>query len=193
MSNTYQPESLHPYIMNDRLKKASGSGGFELPVASADTLGGIMIGGSANPITVTGSGNASVRKATSELLGVVKAGAGVSIDAEGNISTTINISSNTDYLTNKVLNGKPVYMRYIDLEGVVGNRDVLTDVDNILSINLRLTSATSEIILPNYNLQYSNSFTFRLNTTDHKIEYTTNDNITSYGMCGYIEYTKPTP
>lgn len=108
MSNTYQPESLHPYIMNDRLKKATGSGGFELPVASADTLGGIMIGGSDNPITVTGSGNASVRKATSELLGVVKAGDGVSIDADGAISSTYDITT-TEVNTHEKYKGKDIY------------------------------------------------------------------------------------
>lgn len=116
MSNTYQPESLHPYIMNDRLKKATGSGGIsEIPIASADTVGGIMIGGSANPITITGSGNASVRKATSELLGVVKAGDGVSIDADGAISGTAY--STTEHLTGrKWIDGKDIYEKVVTLE-----------------------------------------------------------------------------
>ena len=62
MSNTYQPESLHPYIMNDRLKKATGSGGItEIPIASAETLGGIKVPANSG-ITIDGSGNAYVPK-----------------------------------------------------------------------------------------------------------------------------------
>lgn len=116
MSNTYQPESLHPYIMNDRLKKATGSGGItEIPIASSDTVGGIMIGGSDNPITITGSGNASVRKATSELLGVIKAGAGVSVDEDGAISGVAY--STTEHKTGrKWIDGKDIYEKVISLD-----------------------------------------------------------------------------
>lgn len=115
MSKTFQPDSLHPYIMDARLKKATGSGGISnIPIASADTVGGIMIGGSANPITVTGSGNASVRKATSELLGVVKAGDGVSIDAAGAISGIAY--STTEHKTGrKWIDGKDIYEKVVSL------------------------------------------------------------------------------
>ena len=62
MSNTYQPESLHPYIMDARLKKATGSGGISnIPIASAETLGGIKVPADSG-ITITGSGNAYVPK-----------------------------------------------------------------------------------------------------------------------------------
>lgn len=113
---SYKAESLHPYIMNDRIKAASGTGGIgNIPIASADTVGGIMIGGSANPITITGSGNASVRKATSELLGVIKAGDGVSIDAEGAISGVPY--STTEYKTGrKWIDGKDIYQKVVSLD-----------------------------------------------------------------------------
>lgn len=113
MSKTFQPDSLHPYIMDARLKKATGSGGISnIPIASADTVGGIMIGGSANPITITGSGNASVRKATSELLGVVKAGDGVTVDADGAISGVAY--STTGHKTGrKWIDGKDIYEKVI--------------------------------------------------------------------------------
>lgn len=115
MSKTFQPDSLHPYIMDARLKKATGSGGISnIPIASADTVGGIKIGGGANPITITGSGNASVRKATSELLGVVKAGDGVSIDADGAISVNIDIST-SENKTGRIINDKPEYVKEISL------------------------------------------------------------------------------
>lgn len=113
MSKTFQPDSLHPYIMDARLKKATGSGGISnIPIASADTVGGIMIGGSANPITVTGSGNASVRKATSELLGVVKAGDGVTIDADGAISG-VSYSTTEHKTGRKWTDGKDIYEKVI--------------------------------------------------------------------------------
>lgn len=139
MSNTYQPESLHPYIMNDRLKKATGSGGItNIPIASADTVGGIMIGGSANPITITGSGNASVRKATAELLGVVKVGAGVSVDADGAISGVAY--STTEHKTGrKWKDGKDIFEKTVILENTEIVRDSTfniiesTGIDNVFS------------------------------------------------------------
>ena len=158
---TYIAESLHPYIMNDRIKAASGSGGIgNIPIASADTVGGVKIG------------------------------EGINVTEDGTISTTINMLSNTDYLTNKTLNGRPVYMRHINLEAAVGNRNVLTDVNEMLTCNLKIITAHSEIILPKYNLQYSSEFSYQLNTDTHTIEYKTTDNNSSYAMTGYIEYTK---
>lgn len=141
--------------------------------------------------TAKGSGGGTITPATSETLGGVKIGAGINVTEDGTISTSIiNITSNTDYLTNKVLNGKPVYMRYINLAAAVGNRDVLTDVDEILLCDLKIITANSSIILPNYNLQYSTSFSYQLNTATHTIEYKTSDDSSSYAMTGYIEYTK---
>lgn len=116
MSKIFQPDSLHPYIMDARLKKATGSGGISnIPIASADTVGGIKIGGSANPITINGSGNASVRKATSELLGVVKAGDGISVDADGAISGVAY--STTEHKTGrKWIDGKDIYEKVVSLD-----------------------------------------------------------------------------
>lgn len=62
MSKTFQPDSLHPYIMDARLKKATGSGGISnIPIASADTLGGIKVPADSG-ITIDGSGNAYIPK-----------------------------------------------------------------------------------------------------------------------------------
>ena len=146
MSNTYQPESLHPYIVNDRLKKATGSGDISnIPIASADTVGGIMIGGSANPITITGSGNASVRKATAELLGVVKAGAGVSVDEDGAISGVAY--STTEHETGrKWIDGKDIYEKTILLENktITANQGVVVGenfgIDKTINAILRVES-----------------------------------------------------
>ena len=62
MGKNFQPDSLHPYIMDARLKKATGSGGISnIPIASAETLGGIKVPADSG-ITITGSGNAYVAK-----------------------------------------------------------------------------------------------------------------------------------
>ena len=155
MSKTFQPNSLHPYIMDARLKKATGSGGISnIPIASSDSVGGIMIGGSANPITITGSGNASVRKATSELLGVVKAGDGVSIDADGAISGVAY--STTEHKTGrKWVDGKDIYEKVIDFTGALGNTavtlasdiDYISDIINGVCIADNVAEGISPIVL----------------------------------------------
>lgn len=59
-----QPDSLHPYIMDKRIKEATGTGGITtLPIASADILGGIKVPADSG-ITITGSGNAYAYKPT---------------------------------------------------------------------------------------------------------------------------------
>ena len=141
MSKTFQPDSLHPYIMDARLKKATGSGGIgTIPIASADTVGGIKIGGSANPITITGSGNASVRKATSELLGVIKAGDGVSIDIDGAISGVAY--STTEHKTGrKWTDGSDIYERVVDvnvelahINTIIADASYISDIISCVAI-----------------------------------------------------------
>lgn len=187
MSNTYQPESLHPYIMNDRLKKATGSGNISnIPIASADTIGGIMIGGSANPITITGSGNASVRKATSELLGVVKAGDGVSINADGAISGTAY--STTEHKTGrKWIDGKDIYEKVVVLENSITVGTSWSD--------LTISNADFDVMVHANGLHADGSF-FPLILDLHNSEQAT----TLYAKASatvdvktlVFEYTKPT-
>lgn len=87
MSKTYQPDSLHPYIMDARLKKATGSGGISnIPIASAETLGGIK----------------------------VPADSGLTVDANGAISGVAY--STTEHKTGrKWIDGKDIYERTIEL------------------------------------------------------------------------------
>lgn len=185
MSNTYQPESLHPYIMNDRLKKATGSGGItNIPIASADTVGGIMIGGSANPITITGSGNASVRKATSELLGVVKAGDGLSIDADGAISG-VAYSTTENKTGRKWIDNKPIFRRVINYTGALNNTaatlasniDYIDNITNAVCVADNVAEGFSPIVV-------------WLDGTDLKGR--TAGNYASQLLHIVIEYTKPT-
>lgn len=91
MSKTFQPDSLHPYIMDARLKKATGSGGISnIPIASADTLGGIK----------------------------VPADSGITIDADGAISGVAY--STTEHKTGrKWIDGKDIYEKVVVLENAI--------------------------------------------------------------------------
>lgn len=189
MSKTFQPESLHPYIMDDRLKKATGSGGIgNIPIASADTVGGIMIGGSANPITITSSGNASVRKATSELLGVVKAGDGVSVDADGAISGVAY--STTEHKTGrKWKDGKDIYERTIEL--------TITSIEDTSTVVATNVDYVESLIDSNFTVQKANvkgcergcAFVSANNELKLHLVERWGDIITSQVT---IQYTKPT-
>lgn len=140
MSKTFQPDSLHPYIMDARLKKVTGSGGISnIPIASADTVGGIMIGGSANPITVTGSGNASIRKATSELLGVVKAGDGVSVDADGTISG-VAYSDTAHKTGRKWLDGRDIWEKTIVFSEPVNITTSYTTIETDTDVDVPIST-----------------------------------------------------
>ena len=194
MSKTFQPDSLHPYIMDARLKKATGSGGISnIPIASADTVGGIMIGGSANPITITGSGNASVRKATSELLGVVKAGDGVSIDAAGAISGIAY--STTEHKTGrKWIDGKDIYEKTVSLGALPNTNEIQIDhgitFDTVIDyIAIAQNSVGVVLKLPFLSPTSSNNVGASINATKVTV-FTGSDRSGFTGYCT-IQYTKP--
>ena len=194
MSKTFQPDSLHPYIMDARLKKATGSGGISnIPIASADTVGGIMIGGSANPITITGSGNASVRKATSELLGVVKAGDGTSIDADGAISG-VAYSTTEHKIGRKWLDGKDIYERTFTNIALKNNgtTDIATlsgisDVIDMRGIAQNNTESLNARPLP---FAATSNNDIRLDVTTDVLKVITYSDWSSYTASVTIQYTK---
>lgn len=104
MGKSYQPDSLHPYIMDARLKKATGSGGISnIPIASAETLGGIKVPADSG-ITITGSGNAYAYK-------------------------PINYSTNEVNTGRKWIDGKDIYEKVIVLESAVNVTTDWTDLD----------------------------------------------------------------
>ena len=201
MSKSYQPDSLHPYIMDERLKKATGSGGItEIPIASADTVGGIMIGGSANPITVTGSGNASVRKATSELLGVVKGGSGTTIGADGSINVetyTPPAYSTTEHLTGrKWIDNKDIYEKTVNFGALPNNTSKEVEhgitYDNIINIE-SVAKNTSDTCFPIPYVAEDNKTTdIRLVVNPTKIVIACGTDRSGLSAYVTIQYTKPT-
>lgn len=106
---SFNAESTHPYIMNSRIKAASGTGGIgNIPIASADTLGGIK----------------------------VPADSGITIDAEGAISGAPY--STTEHKTGrKWINGKDIYEKIIDYTGALSTSTTtlasnIDYIDNII-------------------------------------------------------------
>lgn len=155
MSKTFQPDSLHPYIMDARLKKATGSGGIgNIPIASADTLG------------------------------VVKAGDGVTIDADGAISG-ISYSTTEIKTDRKWIDGKPIYTRVINYTGALTNTaatlasniDYIDNITNAVCIADNVSEGFSPIVV-------------WLDNTDLKGR--TAGNYASQLLHIVIEYTKPT-
>lgn len=123
---SYEPRSLNPNIMEKRindLSKASGGGGFELPIASAETLGGIKIPADSG-ITITGSGNAYAAKSYDY---------GVEVD------------------TGRKINGKSVYVKLITLVNPVilsadtglAVLDDISDIDYIIDVKVFSTTSVS--------------------------------------------------
>ena len=200
MSKTFQPDSLHPYIMDARLKKATGSGGISnIPIASADTIGGIMIGGSANPITITGSGNASVRKATSELLGVVKAGNGISINEDGTISAG-DILSTTEHKTGeKDIDGKDIYSKSFTVNALPNTTEMSFNhsITNIYRMTSLIGSAqnvdkTTFFPLP-YVAQENFAGCIKLSMNATKISIWAGSDRSGLSAVVTVKYTKTTP
>lgn len=126
---SYEPRSLNPSIMEKRindLSKASGTGA--IPIASAETLGGIKVPADSG-ITIDGSGNASVRKATSELFGVVKVGEGVSINADGAISVAgISYAGSSNKTADKWVDGKDIYLRSYVFDDTINLSSTTTEL-----------------------------------------------------------------
>lgn len=88
---SYKAESLHPYIMNDRIKAASDTGGIgSIPIASADTVGGIK----------------------------VPAGSGMLVDADGAISG-VAYSIIEHKTGRKWIDGKDIFEKVVVLESAV--------------------------------------------------------------------------
>ena len=109
----YEPRSLNPNIMEKRineLEKASGGGGFELPIASAETLGGIKVPADSG-ITIDGSGNAYVPK-------------------------PISYSMDEIATAKKWIDGRPIFTRVINYTGPLSNTAVTlaSDIDYIDNI-----------------------------------------------------------
>lgn len=60
---------------------------YTLPIAAASTLGGVRIPAS-GPISINGSGDLSLRVATTSATGIVRVGSGLAVDGDGILSVT---------------------------------------------------------------------------------------------------------
>ena len=166
---SYQPDSLHPYIMDERIKKATGSGGISnIPIASADTLGGIKVPADSG-ITITGSGNAYVYKPPAYSYDEVDTG-------------------------EKWIDGKAIYRKCISVTALPNN-DTLT-VGTLASLDT-LVSVHGEAKSTNQN-GYSRPLPFvgngsndiRVDVSNYDVIIKTTSDWTSYSAILVLEYTK---
>ena len=157
MSKTFQPDSLHPYIMDARLKKATGSGGIgTIPIASADTLGGIKVPADSG-ITIDGSGNAYVPK-------------------------PIDFSSDEVDTGKKWIDGKPIFTRVINYTGALNdtattlasNIDFIDNIINAVCVADNVSEGFSPIVvwLDNTDLKGRTAGVYQSQLLHIVIEYT---------------------
>lgn len=152
---SYEPRSLNPSIMEKRindLSKASGGGG--IPIASAETLGGIKVPADSG-ITITGSGNAYAAKPIVYSTDEVDTGAKW-IDGKNIFSKTIHASDVT-LTTTEVIDASiksntvdtlvSIIGTVLDDEGslyecYVSSTDRVVPVVNINGVTLLITNVT---------------------------------------------------
>ena len=174
MSKTFQPDSLHPYIMDARLKKATGSGGItEIPIASADTLGGIKVPANSG-ITITGSGNAYAYQPPAYSYDEVDTG-------------------------EKWINGKTIYRKCISVAALPNNNTAtagtLASLDTLVSIHGEAKSTTQNGYSRPLPFVGNGSNDIRVDISDYDVTIKTTSDWSSYSAILILEYTKadPTP
>jgi hypothetical protein len=164
MSKTFQPDSLHPYIMDARLKKATGSGGISnIPIASADTLGGVMIGD------------------------------GISVDADGAISgiaySTTEHKTGRKWIDNKDIYEKTIYFAALPNESTVEEPHGIS-YDKIINISGSAFNDTYSMPVPYVDVTPTASIKVIMNSTNLIIQ--TGSDRHDYTAYVTIQYTKPT-
>lgn len=152
--------------IND-LSKASGTGA--IPIASAETLGGIKVPADSG-ITITGSGNAYVPK-------------------------PIDFSSNEVNTGKKWIDGKPIYEKTISLGALPNNSEIQVDhnitFDRVIDyIAIAQNSAGTVLKLPFLSPTEANNVGATINATKVTV-FTGSDRSGFTGYCT-IQYTKPT-
>lgn len=170
MSKTYQPDSLHPYIMDARLKKATGSGGISsIPIASAETLGGIKVPADSG-ITIDGSGNAYVPK-------------------------PVNYS--TDEVDTLLLwvDGKKIYRKVIDVGALPNSttKQVAHGItyDTVISLS-GICSNSDNVYLPLPAVATASQYAIELSIDVTNVVITTAQDRSAFSGYVVVEYTKDT-
>lgn len=163
---SYEPRSLNPSIMEKRindLSKASGTGA--IPIASAETLGGIKVPADSG-ITVTGSGNAYAYK-------------------------PIDFSTVEKNTGEKWLDGKDIYRKSIAInETSLSPSTTIEVLDDVSSMSLIINAGL--VVKASTEIGFDHALCY-MNIVDNKLYMkasSTWSNITDATLI--IEYTKVT-
>lgn len=170
MGKTFQPDSLHPYIMDARLKKTTGSGGISsIPIASAETLGGIKVPADSG-ITIDGSGNAYVPK-------------------------PVNYSTDEEDTLLLWVDGKKIYRKVIDIGALPNSttKQVAHGItyDTIVSLK-GICSDSDNTYLPLPAVATASQYAIELSVDNTNVVITTAQNRSAFSGYVILEYTKPT-
>jgi hypothetical protein len=158
--------------MNDRLKKATGSGGItEIPIASAETLGGIKIPADSG-ITITGSGNAYAYKPPAYSYDEVDTG-------------------------EKWVDGKAIYRKCISVAALPNNTTLtagtLASLDTLVSIHGEAKSTNQSGYSRPLPFVGNGSNDIRVDVSDYDVVIKTTTDWSSYSGILVLEYTKADP
>jgi hypothetical protein len=180
--NTIPP---NPYPPSSEQQENGGGSQYVLPIASDETLGGVMVGDGLSINAETGelsNDNATPYElpiASDETLGGVMVGNGLSIDAETGELTNTNPTpytppaySTTEFDTGKKwIDGKAIYCKV--LTNVADQTTIATNVDTLVNVLIARHGASSD---SNRHV-FGDGFTINdggsiyLNNTAHEAQY----------------------
>lgn len=178
-------------------QKGSGGGSYELPAATAETLGGIKVG---DNLTVEEDGTLNAADpytlpiAADDTLGGVKVGSGLSIDSEtGELSADsqlVDYSTTEQATGQKWIDGKDIYAITVNCGALPNNttKAVETGITPDTVISVRGVAFDNNYLLP---MPYFAEINVYFNRTDNKVYFVTQKDMSNYTNCYMIiEYTK---
>lgn len=196
----------------EALEAGGGGGGYVLPVATSDTLGGVKIG---NNLEIDEEGVLSAPDptpayelpiASDETLGGVKVGDDMEIDEEGAISPVISFPTEFSYVVAKVSNYEISVTKKQDGATIgttvyhLSSSTFPADIDGRLRVNYSdgTWSVTLLVASDDYPAEQRWSWLYNQNpTTPASIDYSVFDNVVSisqaYGELKEFEKRVPLP
>lgn len=170
---SFNAESTHPYIMNSRIKTASGKGGIgNIPIASAETLGGIKVPADSG-ITIDDSGNAYAYK-------------------------PIAFSSEEQFTGMKDIDGKDIYAKSFIVDSLPNNTEAsfnhgITNIHRLVNLYGSAQNSTKTTLFPlPYVAQENFAGCIKLSMNATKISIWAGSDRSSLSGIVTVEYTKET-
>lgn len=195
----------NPFPPSSEQMGAGGGGSYVLPVASADTLGGVKVGANLSIADGVLSAGApyTLPNASADTLGGVKVGTNLSIDENGVLSASggsnMHTYSTTEQEVGTWIDGKTIYEKtYILREnsvdkfakGGVGNSEYLIGLDNVVNLWVAkiqsFRTSSGNTFVDSHNI--SNELVVTFDITTGGLYFNTNHNPSDVSVV--LQYTK---